>query len=242
MLFKETVFKLKLDLTLLILSALGFSFFTCQSKEDRKTSYKLRYEIYGREGYINPDAYLDNLMTDEFDKNSIQILGTFRGRAIATARIILSSKKGFPVEKLFNIKTYYPKNKTAEISRLGIHPDFRSSNSKYSRFVMLGVAALMYKESCRIGIDYWLAGMAEKLAGSFKPFGADFEKLREYTPTRENKKARGYIDGYFKRSPIHPYLTEIREIPKKGLALSSIIKRKKKHIPTLSGNESPVQR
>jgi len=241
MLFQEMFFRLKLNFIISILYILGFRFIVCYDKLGKEASFRMRYDIYGREGYIDPNDYLNNSMCDEYDEHSIHLVGVYKDQLIATARIIQNSNKGFPVEKLFNVKYSYSSDNVAEISRLGIQPEFRSKFGQYSRAVMLGMAIRMYKESRKAGIKFWLAGMPEKLAGSFKLFGADFEKLREYTLTRENREARKHVDGYFKKVSIHPYIADVSKVSKNGLSLQKLLRRKKKSPVSISGDETFVK-
>lgn len=92
--------------------------------------YKLRYKVYCLEwGFEKPDNYPNGLLTDIYDGSSIQF--TVRDpsqKLVGAIRLILASNEGFPIEKYCHLDidtSKIPRNKTAEISRLVIHRDYR---------------------------------------------------------------------------------------------------------------------
>ena len=66
-----------------------------------RDSYRIRYQVYCVEkGFLDPEDYPDRIETDEYDAQAIHLLARHRDNGIAagTARLILDSALGFPLE------------------------------------------------------------------------------------------------------------------------------------------------
>lgn len=92
--------------------------------------YGLRYKVYCEERrFENPSDFPDGIETDGYDENAVHF-ATFRNnKIIGTARIILNTGGGFPLEKhawidadIFN---QINRDNIGEISRLAFSKDYR---------------------------------------------------------------------------------------------------------------------
>lgn len=216
--FRKIVFFAKTRAVLLMAYVMGFRFFRATTHSELDSAYHLRWEVYGDEEYINRNNFPDERLKDKYDDGyAISFLATKNGKPIASVRLIKDSPYNFPTENLFNIDRVVYREKVHEIARLVIDPEFRRKSGKYSRIVMFGLASSMYFYCMKNGIYFWLANMPEKLASSYKSFGAYFEKLPERAPEDTHLQAREVISGYFGKRTLHPYLVDIRTFVKHGL-------------------------
>lgn len=93
--------------------------------------YRLRYQVYVREwGFEDPADHPSGMETDAYDRHAIHFYARSRENddLIGTARIILTSELGFPIEKHFEIYQQPDKaadGKIGEISRLSISKAYR---------------------------------------------------------------------------------------------------------------------
>lgn len=92
--------------------------------------YRLRYKVYCNEwGFEKPENHPDGLITDIYDKNAVHFAARDdTNRLVGAIMLIVDSPEGFPVEKYCELdidKDKIPRNRTAEISRLSIHRDYR---------------------------------------------------------------------------------------------------------------------
>jgi N-acyl-L-homoserine lactone synthetase len=99
-------------------------------EKDLKAIYRLRYRIYCSEwGFEKPENYPDEMITDVYDKNSLQFaVKDDAQKIIGAISLILHSSEGFPTEKYceLNLKRDpVPRESVAEISRLAIHRNYR---------------------------------------------------------------------------------------------------------------------
>jgi len=102
-----------------------FHFKEVDSDELRKKIFRLRYEVYALEfGFENPLDFPDKLEQDEYDAHSIHFVAFDEdGEVIGTVRMILDSKRGFPVEHASNITEFHDKpgpEYITEVSRLAV--------------------------------------------------------------------------------------------------------------------------
>ena len=93
--------------------------------------YRLRYQVYVREwGFEDPADHPSGRETDAYDRHAIHFYARSRQNddLIGTARIILASDLGFPIERHFEIQRQPVKvadGKIGEISRLSISKAYR---------------------------------------------------------------------------------------------------------------------
>lgn len=107
-----------------------FKFLEVSTEEFKKQIYRLRYEVYALEfGFENPRDFPDKLEKDIYDDYSIHFAALNQhDEVIGTARMILDSEKGFPVEHASEITNF--ENKPApkyitEVSRLAVSKTIR---------------------------------------------------------------------------------------------------------------------
>ncbi|MGD8387316.1 MAG: PEP-CTERM/exosortase system-associated acyltransferase [Desulfobacteraceae bacterium] len=106
-----------------------FQFVRAKSDELIKETYRLRYEIYGKEfGFENVDEFPDGLETDEYEPYSIYFVALDGEEVVGTVRMVFHSEKGFPIEHAASIDfPGYPPppDKTSEVSRLAVSASYR---------------------------------------------------------------------------------------------------------------------
>ena len=108
-----------------------FRFIRAESEDFKRAIYRLRYQIYVEEfGFERPEDHPNGLDIDQYDPYSVYVAaldGT--EEVIGTARLVLHSEYGFPIEHT-GCTLQYPGEKpppecTAEVSRLAIAPTYR---------------------------------------------------------------------------------------------------------------------
>ncbi len=199
----------------------SFQFLPIDGDESRlKASYGLRYQVYCVErGFLNPADYNDELESDEFDGNSLHFGAvSVHGPLIGTIRLVREGAKAFPLAQHCNIDLSSLPPRTAEISRLavsktyrrrvdddiyGISPDALSDRDpgglqrRRRPEIVLGLYKIMYQESKRQGIDYWLAAMERSLVRLLWRYSFTFEPIGPE------------VDYY---GPVTPYIAKISDI------------------------------
>jgi N-acyl amino acid synthase of PEP-CTERM/exosortase system len=80
-----------------------FEFFPVDDDADlMDESYRIRYRVYCEERhFLDPAPYAEGLEQDQFDPNSVHLLGRHRflGTPAATARLVRASPLGFPIQR-----------------------------------------------------------------------------------------------------------------------------------------------
>lgn len=102
-----------------------FRFCEATTEGEKHEIYRLRYEVYALEfGFENPYDFPDKLEKDSYDPYSIHFIALNEdNEIIGTVRMILNSKKGFPVEHASEINDFNDKPSPeliTEISRLAV--------------------------------------------------------------------------------------------------------------------------
>ncbi len=119
-----------------------FSVIPADTEEKLEQCYRLRYEVYCKEGILpgnKMEDYPDGLERDEYDQHAVHflLLHKLKNYPIGTVRIILADpkkpEKKFPLERvagdllISDLLPYkkIPRTHLGEISRLIIAPEFR---------------------------------------------------------------------------------------------------------------------
>ncbi|CAG1064703.1 acyl homoserine lactone synthase [uncultured bacterium] len=166
--------------------------------------YRLRYKVYCEErGFEKPEDHPDGLEIDAFDRHSVHF-GAFNemGELIGTARIILNSGDGFPLEKncvLSSDVSLIERERLGEISRLALKKEYRRRaednfiyndqgdappefhsvpNDRRNRHeIVIGLYKLIYIESRKRGLTHWYTVMAKGLYLLLKRMGIFFQPI-----------------------------------------------------------------
>jgi N-acyl amino acid synthase of PEP-CTERM/exosortase system len=108
-----------------------FRFLYVESEDLKRAIYRLRYQVYIEEfGFFSPEDHPDGLEIDKYDQYSVYVVAlNLADEVIGTARLVLHSEHGFPIEHA-GCHLQYPGDKpppqcTAEVSRLAIAPAYR---------------------------------------------------------------------------------------------------------------------
>lgn len=135
----------------------------------------LRYKVYCEErGFESPEDHPDGLERDEYDDNSVHFaaIEMETQKVVGTVRLILNSKKGFPVERSFSFDknlSHLEKARLGEISRLALSHRYcrelkgRMISGSDASLVVDGMLRCLLKESFERGITHFYAVMARGL-------------------------------------------------------------------------------
>ncbi len=111
--------------------------------EDAKKVFKLRYEVFGKEGYLNMSDYPLGMEYDEYDHlpETTLFLAEVDGKPVGTIRLVLDSPRGLSVEShIKNVDDYRIEGrKLAEGSRWALLPEYRSNSH-----ISLGLMKIIY--------------------------------------------------------------------------------------------------
>ncbi|WP_295384927.1 PEP-CTERM/exosortase system-associated acyltransferase [uncultured Thiodictyon sp.] len=114
-----------------------FEFFRAEGAEALAEAFRVRYQVYCEErGFLPSSEYPDHLERDRYDRSAVQLVGRhrFNQQTAGTARLILHSPLGFPLQRHCDFNpdyAYFRKpghpalERYAEISRLAVGKTFR---------------------------------------------------------------------------------------------------------------------
>lgn len=186
--------------------------------------FRLRFQVYCKEcNFIKEEDYPEGIEKDKYDPHSLHFVAQNQQGPIGTARLVMHSPLGFPIEEhcadiLVPKKLALPRQNLAEISRLVISKDYRRRREDgmyYSvhcecgheasaqdlirriRPMTFGIYREMYQESKRRNITHWCALMERPLYLLLRMHGFVFQCIGEE------------IDFY---GPVRPYLGSIEEM------------------------------
>lgn len=209
--FKRLPLKWKLWVVENIFSpSYGAEVIVCETEDDLQKAYRIRYQTYLEEGYIEKEDYPTGYITDKYDQHSIVLLLLLKSKAVGTLRLINYSPRGFPTQKIFNLVDFPPEGvdlkKCQEVSKLAVLPEYRKVAFPAS-LLLLRKAKMIADE---MGIKYWLFWTTPYL---FENFYCSWIKIEKYEKlqtgplTEENKKERAIAGKlYFERFKLVPYL------------------------------------
>lgn len=196
--------------------------FSCASSSSvLHAAQALRYQVYCHEArFLDPDDYPNGIEIDGYDEHSCHfvVARNVGGAVVGTMRLILPGKNTFPLdehciltpEKMAGI----PRDKTAEISRLAMSKKYRRDvdahkacrdrrkhlqdpDNWFDANLIFELYRLMYQQSKRSGIEYWLAAMGKPLERLLSRCSLVFTQIGPE------------VDYY---GPVTPYLGVISEI------------------------------
>lgn len=111
-----------------------FNFVRANRPEDIEATYRIRYQVYCLErGFLDRDAYPEQLERDEFDQHALHILASHtNGAPAGSARLVRHSGLGFPLTQHCQLSLPSLSDCSdaslgayAEISRLAVSKVFR---------------------------------------------------------------------------------------------------------------------
>lgn len=166
--------------------------------------FKLRYRIYCEErGFEKPEDHPGGVERDCYDDHSVHF-AAINGDSgvVGTARIILDSTDGFPIEKHCTIdagRLPAERSKLAEISRLAVSRDYRRraedhfiydgegecppdftpnlADRRRRHEIVIGLYKCIYVESKRRGLTHWYTAMSRGLYLLLDRMGIPFEPI-----------------------------------------------------------------
>ena len=189
----------------------GFTYFQAKSPEERERVYRLRHRLYAEEGYLDPTAFPEERLHDEFDADAIQLLAVDRaGEPAGTLRIVFDSARGLPIERVFPFEAPgVARERLVEISRFAIARRFRGGH----REVLSGFGKLCHLSIRARGITHWCAFMPVGFRDSMASLGLDHQEVATPPPSAAHRDARRALDGYFSRQDVRTYLMRVDPPP-----------------------------
>jgi len=179
------------------------------SEEELNLARNFAWRIYALEKkYIDSNFFPKKMFIDEFDKYSIYF-GAFHNREIiGIVRLVLNSKLGFPIEKVYRLNPLQiDKKKIAEISRLIV-----IDNNLKKNVLTLALCEQCVKESLLRGITHWYAFLPPKLKNYFeKKYGVSFIEIKYFPPTNKEQSYRKPYRFYFSKFDPKPYLISLEK-------------------------------
>jgi len=158
----------------------NFSFYTTSNDEELNELFRIRYQVYCEEyHYLDEKDYKNQKETDEFDDHSFHLVVRHRsGILAATARLILDSQAGLPIEKHFRLKINISpesRNRIAEVSRLIVAKEFRRQH------LLLVLIKGLYLLTKQKHINDIFAVLDDRLVPNLKEFKIPLTKIGEPT-------------------------------------------------------------
>jgi len=165
----------------------------CQaiSAEERRQSFRLRWEVYLKAGYISPSDYPSKEIQDAYENQSVIFMVCWHDKPVGTIRLT-PIHSGSPVFELFNIEEKLDESSTMEIGRLAILEEHRTK----SRAATFGLIWAAYTYSQQNGVHWWIGFAPHFLLRSFRPF-VNYQLLKTNSVTANNLRARQQLPGYF---------------------------------------------
>jgi N-acyl amino acid synthase of PEP-CTERM/exosortase system len=182
-----------------------FSFTKITDPEQLQESYRLRFQVYGREcNFIKESDYPQGMEIDEYDQFSVHFAGfDSQGQMVGAVRLVLPSSPQFPIEahcpQLNFDRNLISRQNCAEVSRLTISKLYRrrakdglyyepqvedkkaeirgTSFLRRVRPMAFGLYRGMYQESKLMGIRYWFALMERSLWKLLQMHGIVFHQI-----------------------------------------------------------------
>jgi N-acyl-L-homoserine lactone synthetase len=181
-----------------------------RNEAEKREAYRLRFEVFSDEGFIDPEYFPDGELRDRFDSVSTQILVRDRsGRLAATTRFVQPSPLGFPTEALFDFEPPpIERERLGEYGRLAIKDGHRGG----SRAPMLGMLKAVFECMLTCGTTHVFAFLTPALARSYAALGCVSERLAERPLTVATRAARAPMRGYFDTQEVKPVLFDLREM------------------------------
>ncbi|WP_369603000.1 GNAT family N-acetyltransferase [Hahella sp. SMD15-11] len=180
-------------LLLMVLAMSGYRFCVARKVHERRVVFKMRWQVYRHAGYINETTHPERVLRDAYESHSMSFLAYYKGKPAGTLRLTRLDK-GSPIQSLFNINVSLPHEKTAELGRFAVLPEFRTQG----RWVTMGLTIMMYLASLRQDVRWWVGYTPEGLLRSFSQV-FDARAIPQLQPEPRHLSARKSMPGYFQR-------------------------------------------
>jgi len=191
------------------------------NNQELQETFRLRYEVYSKKGYILSNLFPEKIEKDEYDEveKCDYFIAKFENRIIGTARVIKdyylpTEKDCFQFEEPQKIKEI-PRDKRGEISRLIVT---KADNESIPPFLVLlgifdSILKFASKEDRRGGYSF----IKESLRKKLKRINIPLHVIKPYTQIYSKKHLWGYFHDsadpvvpiYYLRDEAKEYLDKI---------------------------------
>lgn len=188
----------------------GYRFRRAEDEDERELAYRLRWEVFSEEGFIERSEMPGGRFRDDFDAVSTQLLVYGEsGVPVGTTRFVLPSERGFPTEYLFDFDPPdVPRHRLGEYGRLAIRAEHRGG----LRAPMLGLLKAVFELMLEHRITHVYAFMPPKLIASYTALGCVPVPLVTHGLSAETIRRRHVMRHYFDRQAVEPVLFDLREM------------------------------
>lgn len=145
------------------------------SEEDMEAIHRCRYDVYSKEGFIDPSDFPDGQEFDQFDESSVHVIaqvGDSHGAA-GTTRIILGKYSNLPVQYEPHLVSVQEIEKAGEISRLCVRDSYRDGK------VSIGLYRALFHVIEQHGVEVIYAIVDNEFFETLRWIGFPFEKIGE---------------------------------------------------------------
>ena len=187
----------------------GYNVRRAGTEGDREAVYRLRFDVFSDERFIEPRFFPDGKLQDEFDAYSTQIMVEKDGELVATTRFVRPSRLGFPTEALFDFESpAVPRERLGEYGRLAIAGGHRGG----SRAPMLGMLKAVFECMLEGGTTHVFAFLSPGLARAYASIGCVSHRLAEHPPSAATRASRAPMRGYFETQHVAPVIFDLAEM------------------------------
>jgi N-acyl-L-homoserine lactone synthetase len=148
-------------------------FDTAQSEAERKSVYRLRYQVVVERGWVTSNEFPDGLERDHYDTNAIHIVGWDGNVLAATSRLVLPQPdEVLPTEEAFNIQIE-PRGRVTDMGRQIVAREYSSIRHK----VFAALLAKTWLEMRAFGYSLVCGDFSPTVMRLYRMMGFDVKQL-----------------------------------------------------------------
>lgn len=152
----------------------------------RAEASRLRYKVYCDElGFLDKEAYPEEVETDAFDEVSTHIVAIQRDSIVGTVRIVPKTSYGFPLESHCHVTSDIPRS-SAELSRVVVDLRARQGKTGFAYGTTWNTAGIsiwwglwleVYYLTKQRGITHWFGAMERPFVTMLRRAGIPWEAV-----------------------------------------------------------------
>ena len=144
-------------------------------EEDMQAIRKCRYDVYSKEGFIDPSDFPDGQEFDQFDESSVHVIAQVGDshEAAGTTRIILGKYSNLPVQYEPHLVSVPKIEKAGEISRLCVRDSHRDGK------ISIGLYRVLFHVIEQRGVEVIYVIVDNEFFETLCWLGFPFEKIGE---------------------------------------------------------------